>query len=203
MHAASSATTVVVSATLAIRACNGACGVPSGRRLWSIMTRPGWISAVHCRAIFLTVHFRLGPRPRQTNASGCFSFRSLNIWFTVFLRFLLKEMGVEKAFVAQRVANKLFATESAIDAAMVETMEMTAELIQARKDLELSSVVANGATAKLADAVAALAAARTAVVEAHAELDEVRLRIGIRTKLIGVISKPTGSAVQTDLRVAV
>ncbi|GGL49549.1 hypothetical protein [Caulobacter rhizosphaerae] len=111
-------------------------------------------------------------------------------------------MGVEKAFVAQRVANKLFATESAIDAAMVETMEMTAELIQARKDLELSSVVANGATAKLADAVAALAAARTAVVEAHAELDEVRLRIGIRTKLIGVISKPAGSA-QTDLRVAV
>ena len=110
-------------------------------------------------------------------------------------------MGVEKAFVAQRVANKLFATESAIDAAMVETMEMTAELIQARKDLELSSVVANGATAKLGDALAALTTARTAVVEAHAQLDEVRLRIGIRTKLIGVIGKE-GSLVQHDLRAA-
>jgi hypothetical protein len=108
-------------------------------------------------------------------------------------------MGVEKAFVAQRVANKLFATEAAVDAAMVETMEMMAELIQARKDLELSATVGNGASAKLANAVTALAAARTAVVEAHAELDEVRLRVGIRTKLIGVIGKD-GLTGHNDLR---
>lgn len=110
-------------------------------------------------------------------------------------------MGVEKAFVAQRVANKLFATEAAVDAAMVETAEMMAELMQARKDLNLSATVGNGASAKLAEAVAALAAARTAVVEAHAELDEVRLRVGIRTKLIGVIGKE-GSLVQHDMRAA-
>lgn len=108
---------------------------------------------------------------------------------------------MEKAFVAQRVANKLFATEAAVDAAMVETMEMIAELIQARKDLNLSATVGNGASAKLGDAVAALTAARTAVVEAHAELDEVRQRVGIRTKLIGVIGKE-GSLVQHDLRAA-
>jgi hypothetical protein len=108
-------------------------------------------------------------------------------------------MGVEKAFVAQRVANKLFATEAAVDAAMVETMEMIAELIQARKDLGLSATVGNGASAKLGDAVSALAAARTAVVEAHAELDEVRLRVGIRTKLIGVIGKD-GLTGHNDLR---
>lgn len=108
-------------------------------------------------------------------------------------------MGVEKAFVAQRVANKLFATEAAVDAAMVETMEMIAELIQARKDLNLSATVGNGASAKLGDAVAALTAARTAVVEAHAELDEVRQRVGIRTKLIGVIGKE-GMLAQQDLR---
>jgi hypothetical protein len=108
-------------------------------------------------------------------------------------------MGVEKAFVAQRVANKLFATEAAVDAAMVETMEMMAELIQARKDLELSATVGNGASAKLANAVTALAAARTAVVEAHAELDEVRQRVGIRTKLIGVIGKD-GLTGHNDLR---
>ncbi len=108
---------------------------------------------------------------------------------------------MEKVFVAQRVANKLFATESAVDAAMVEAMEMMAELIQARKDLGLSPTVANGATAKLGDALAALTTARTAVVEAHAQLDEVRLRIGIRTKLIGVIGKE-GSLVQHDLRAA-
>jgi hypothetical protein len=110
-------------------------------------------------------------------------------------------MGVEKAFVAQRVANKLFATEAAVDAAMVETMEMMAELIQARKDLALSATVGNGVSAKLGDAISALAAARTAVVEAHLELDEVRARVGIRTKLIGVIGKE-GSLVQHDMRAA-
>ena len=110
-------------------------------------------------------------------------------------------MDVEKAFVAQRVASKLFATEAAVDAAMVETIEMMAELIQARKDLGLSATVGNGVSAKFADAVAALSTARTAVVEAHAELDEVRQRVGIRTKLIGVIPKE-GSLIQGDLRIA-
>ena len=108
-------------------------------------------------------------------------------------------MGVEKAFVAQRVANKLFATEAAVDAAMVETMEMMAELIQARKDLGLSATVGNGVSAKLGDAISALAAARTAVVDAHLELDEVRARVGIRTKLIGVIGKD-GLTGHNDLR---
>jgi hypothetical protein len=111
-------------------------------------------------------------------------------------------VGVEKAFVAQRVANKLFATESAVDAAMVETMEMMAELIQARKDLGLSATVANGASAKFAEAVQALAAARTAVVDAHAELDETRLRIGVRTRMIGNMKLPTEGRL-TGLREAV
>lgn len=106
---------------------------------------------------------------------------------------------MEKAFVAQRVANKLFATEAAVDAAMVETMEMIAELVQARKDLGLSATVGNGVTNKLSEAVAALTTARTAVVEAHAELEEVRQRVGIRTKLIGVIGKE-GLTAQQDLR---
>lgn len=106
---------------------------------------------------------------------------------------------MEKAFVAQRIANKLFATEAAVDAAMVETMEMMAELIQARKDLCLSATVGNGVSAKFADAVTALAAARTAVVEAHTELDEVRLRVGIRTKMVGVLPKE-GSLANPDLR---
>ncbi|HWW27006.1 MAG TPA: hypothetical protein VNZ85_14035 [Caulobacter sp.] len=109
---------------------------------------------------------------------------------------------MEKAFVAQRVANKLFATESAVDAAMVETMEMMAELIQARKDLGLSATVANGASAKFAEAVQALAAARTAVVDAHAELDETRLRIGVRTRMIGNMKLPAEGRL-TGLREAV
>lgn len=37
---------------------------------------------------------------------------------------------MEKVFVAQRVANKLYATEAAVDAAIVEVTEMMAELVQ-------------------------------------------------------------------------
>lgn len=96
---------------------------------------------------------------------------------------------MEKVFVAQRVASKLYATEAAVDAATVEVMEMMAELMQARKDLGLSATVGNGASAKFAEAVQALAIARTAIVEAHSQLDETRLRVGIRTRMGGFIKE--------------
>ncbi len=114
---------------------------------------------------------------------------------------------MEKVFVAQRVANKLYATEAAVDAAMVEVSEMIAELVQARKDIGLSAVVANGASAKFAEAIQALAQARTAVVDAHGQLDETRLRVGIRTKMIGFDKgtgiEPTGLREVADLREAI
>ena len=100
---------------------------------------------------------------------------------------------MDKVFVAQRVANKLYATESAIDAAMVEAAEMMAELVQARKDLRLSAVVGAGVSAKLAKAIAILSDARTTMVEAHVELEETKLRVGIRTKMSGWV-KETGLA---------
>lgn len=96
---------------------------------------------------------------------------------------------MEKAFVAQRVANKLFATEAAVDAAMVEVAGMMAELMQARKDLGLSATVGDTACAKVADAIQALASARSAIVEAHSQLDETRLRVGIRTRMGGLIKE--------------
>jgi len=110
---------------------------------------------------------------------------------------------VEKAFVAQRVARKLFATEHALDAAMTEAAELMADLLKARKDLNLSAVVGDAAPAKLVEAMAALAEARTAVVKVHNELNDVKLRIGVRTKMAGWEEKPpetgTGFAGQ-DLR---
>ena len=92
---------------------------------------------------------------------------------------------MEKVFVVKRVAAKLHGTEAAIDAAMVQVAEMMGELVQARKDLGLSATVAAGASTKVAAAVAALSEARSAIVAAHAELDETRLRLGVRTKMMG------------------
>jgi hypothetical protein len=96
---------------------------------------------------------------------------------------------VEKVFVAQRVATKLFATENAVDAAMMEAAELMADMMQARKDLGVSSVVGDRATAKLVEAISALGQARTAMVEMHGELAETKLRLGIRTKMAGYEDK--------------
>jgi hypothetical protein len=97
---------------------------------------------------------------------------------------------VDKAFVAQRVATKLFSTEKAVDAAMVEAAELLAGMVEARAQLKVSAITGDAAQAKLVEAISALGEARTAVVEMHRELAEVKLRVGIRTKLIGVEDKP-------------
>jgi hypothetical protein len=92
---------------------------------------------------------------------------------------------MEKVFVVKRVANKLHGTEAAIDAAMVQAADLMADMVQARKDLRVSATVGSAATDKIMAALAALAEARTAMIEAHSELDQTRLRLGVRTKMMG------------------
>ncbi len=94
---------------------------------------------------------------------------------------------MEKVFVAKRVANKLFATEAAVDAAVAEVGEMMAELMQARKDLNLSATFGHDVSVKVAEAMQALVAARSAMVDVHSQLDETRLRLGVRTRMGGVL----------------
>lgn len=112
---------------------------------------------------------------------------------------------MEKVFVAQRVASKLYVTEAAIDTAMVEAAALMADMVQARKDLGLSAVVGDKATAKVMQALAALGEARAAMIETHQELDEVKLRLGVRTKMAGWDERklaPTGSIKAPRLREA-
>lgn len=92
---------------------------------------------------------------------------------------------MEKAFVAQRVANKLFATEESVDAALMEATELMTEMLKARKDVGVSTVFGDDAAAKLVDAIKALGEARTAMVGVHGQLNEAKLRLGVRTKLVG------------------
>ena len=92
---------------------------------------------------------------------------------------------MEKAFVAQRVANKLFATEESVDAALIEATELMTEMLKARRDVGVSTVFGDDAAAKLVEAIKALGEARTAMVGVHGELNEAKLRLGVRTKLTG------------------
>jgi flagellar motor switch protein FliG len=105
---------------------------------------------------------------------------------------------VDKQLLMQGVANKLFAAESTIDSALADTAALLTEMVEARKAARVSSTVDAKATAKVVEAMAALSAARTAMVEAHEEMSEVKLRLGVRTKMIGTYDKTKGSAVAGD-----
>ena len=97
---------------------------------------------------------------------------------------------MDKMLVAQGVANRLFATEVAIDKAMVEASQLMTEMLTARQDLRVAATVGGEAATKVAAAMAAMAEARSAVVAAHATLDEAKMRVGIRTKMVGEWPKP-------------
>ena len=97
---------------------------------------------------------------------------------------------MDKMLVAQGVANRLFSTEAAIDKAMVEASQLMSEMLTARADLRVAATVGGDAATKVAAAMAAMAEARAAVVEAHAELTEAKLRVGIRTRMVGEYPKP-------------
>ena len=108
---------------------------------------------------------------------------------------------MEKAFVAQRVAKKLFVTEAAVDGALAEAAELMSEMLTARKEVNTSLVFADEAQVKLMDAMKALSEARTAMVGLHSELREAQLRLGIRTKMNNQDKPPLLATVeQTTLR---
>lgn len=108
---------------------------------------------------------------------------------------------MEKVFVAQRVATKLFSTEAAVDQAMVEATELLADLLKARSEVNASLVFADDVQVKMVEAIKALGEARTAMVGVHGELAEAQLRLGIRTKL-GYMDKPASlrKVEQTTMR---
>ena len=104
---------------------------------------------------------------------------------------------MEKAFVAQRVAKKLFTTEAAVDGAMVEATELMSEMLKARQDVNVSLVFADDVQVKMMQALKALSEARSAMVSVHSELNEAKLRLGIRTKMDGMDKPPEASEVST------
>ena len=108
---------------------------------------------------------------------------------------------MEKAFVAQRVAQKLFVTEAAVDGALSEAAELMSEMLASRKEVNTSLVFADDAQVKLMAAMKALSEARTAMVAVHNELNEAKLRLGIRAKMSGHDKPPLMEVVeQTTLR---
>ena len=92
---------------------------------------------------------------------------------------------MEKTLIAQRVATKLFATENAVDAAILEASQLLAGLIEARNEIGFSAVLGTEAVAKVSLALSSLSDTRRAMVDAHNELNDAKLRLGIRTRMDG------------------
>lgn len=101
---------------------------------------------------------------------------------------------MDKTLICQGVANKLFASEKAIDAAIAETAALLTGVAEARMEARVSMVATDASTAKIMQALTLLSEARTAMAGAHVELDEVKLRMGVRTKMIGAFDKPDAPA---------
>jgi hypothetical protein len=99
---------------------------------------------------------------------------------------------MEKAFVAQRVAKKLFVTEAAVDGALAEASELMSEMIKARVDMNTSLVFADDVQIKMVEAIRALSEARTAMVAVHNELNDAQKRLGVRVRMD--FQKPTTAA---------
>jgi len=93
--------------------------------------------------------------------------------------------------VAQRVADRLFAAENAIDIALTRAAELTAAMPQARTEARLPAMVGQMALDRAAEAFSALVEARRRIVETHAHLDEAREQIGLREVNSGdMVPKP-------------
>lgn len=109
---------------------------------------------------------------------------------------------MEKVFVVQQVTKKLYAAEASLDGALAQAAELMMEIVKSRQELKVAATVDAKASAKLTEAMSALGAARTALVGCHKELDEVRLRLGIRTRMGGFEDKPpeVRPSQTTDLR---
>lgn len=104
---------------------------------------------------------------------------------------------MDKVTVVKGVVGKLYTTEGSIDQAIADASQLIGEMIKARQELGLTAVTGDAAMQKLTTAVAALAEARSAVVEAHSALDDVRLRLGVRTRMVGIV--PKGAADEDDV----
>lgn len=97
---------------------------------------------------------------------------------------------MDRATVIASVAGDLYATENAVDAAITQATTLVQAMIGARAALSVSPVAGAESQAKAMEAIAALSAARTAIIACHAELQKDHRRMGWGTYAVGPVDKP-------------
>lgn len=108
--------------------------------------------------------------------------------------------------VAQKVADRLFALENAIDVALTRAAEFNASMPEARGEARLPAMIGQEALDRAAEVFTSLVQARRRVVETHQSLDEARMQIGLKEVNGGdlvpkpSVLEPAGSLVARPLR---
>ena len=92
--------------------------------------------------------------------------------------------------VGEALAARLYAAESAIDQALIETATLAAALPAARAEAWLSATTGQKAFAGAAGAVSALSDARAHMVQTHATLTALARKLGLESLAVGPLDKP-------------
>jgi hypothetical protein len=97
---------------------------------------------------------------------------------------------MNRSSIGEALAARLYAAESAIDQALIETATLAAALPAARADAWLSAVSGQSAFAGTAGAITALSEARAHIVQTHKTLTALARRLGLETLAVGPLDKP-------------
>ncbi|WP_269715625.1 hypothetical protein [Caulobacter sp. NIBR2454] len=105
----------------------------------------------------------------------------------------------QRRLVAEQVAETLFESEAAIDAALAAAAKLAGIIPLIRADANLSALIGQSAIEKAIESVSALGVARRAVCEAHQELTIAQRDIGLRAVSFGGGEKPPAVAHLTGI----
>lgn len=101
-----------------------------------------------------------------------------------------RQIILKRRELGQEVADRLFAAELAIDAAIARTAELAGSIPAARAEAELACEVGQEALEYAAESFSALVKARAQMIASHRELAANKDQIGLRAYSFGGFAKP-------------
>ena len=105
----------------------------------------------------------------------------------------------QRRLVAEQIAAALFEAESAIDAALAKTAQLTGVMPALRAQSGASALIGQEAVERASQAIVALAEARRAIVETHKELFTAQVLMGLGAVAFGDVGpKPPPLAAHID-----
>ena len=97
---------------------------------------------------------------------------------------------MDRSEAVSKVASELYATEKAVDEAILYATGLVQAMIAGRSALSLSALAGAESQAKIMETLATLSAAREAIVTTHAEMQKDHRRMGWGTYAVGPTGKP-------------